>query len=99
MAWWMTDPDNVLFYKAPAEAAVGVASIVGTDNKPLRLEIEALYQDAQKMLRLITHDGLFIVNPVTRKVIRHYYLNNQPYAVNSLCCYRKHPTATFGWVH
>lgn len=88
-AWWMTDPDNVLFYKAQEEAAVGVASILGSDNKPVRLEIEALYQDAQKMLRFITHDGLFIVNPVTRKVIKHYYLKNQPYAVNSLCCYRE----------
>jgi signal transduction histidine kinase/DNA-binding response OmpR family regulator/ligand-binding sensor domain-containing protein len=89
LAWWMTDPDNVLFYKASAEAAVGVASLQGIDNKPIRLEIESLYQDAQRMLRFITHDGLFIVNPVTRKVIRHYYLKDQPYAVNSLCCYRE----------
>ncbi len=88
-AWWMTDPDNTLFYKAAHDVAVGVATIIGVDNKPVKLEIEALYQDGQKMLRIVTHDGLFIVNPSSRKVIRHYYLKDQPYAVNSLCCYRE----------
>jgi signal transduction histidine kinase/DNA-binding response OmpR family regulator/ligand-binding sensor domain-containing protein len=86
-AWWMTDPDEYLFYKAPGESKVSMVSIIGTDNKPLKLEIEAIYRDAQQMLRLITHQGLFVVNPVTKRVVTHYYLDNKPYSMNSLCCY------------
>lgn len=86
-AWWLTDPDDFLYYKAPNDNTIQVATITGLDNKPVKLEIETLFPDAQNMLRFVTHQGLFIVNPATRRVIAHYYLKNKPYSVNSLCCY------------
>lgn len=85
--WWLTDPDNLLFYKAPGQANVEVATIYDADGKERRLEIETVFWDEQKMLRIVTHDGLFVVNPVTRHIVKHYYLANKPYYVNSLCCY------------
>ena len=88
-AWWFTDPDDFLFYKAPNDNKVTVASIIGTDNKVIKLEVEAIFRDAQNRMRLVTHQGLFIVDPNTRKVVAHYYLKDKPYSVNSLCCYRE----------
>jgi len=85
--WWMTDPDNLLFYKAPDQEKIEVATLYEADGKERKLEIETIFWDEQKMLRIVTHDGLFVVNPVTRHIVKHYYLPDKPYYVNSLCCY------------
>ncbi|SDE01101.1 Signal transduction histidine kinase [Pedobacter soli] len=85
--WWMTDPDKPFFYKRKNQAETEIVRIVGSDNKPMDVEIEALYIDQAGHLRLITHQGLFVVERNNLKVLKHYFIRNGPYAVNHLCCY------------
>lgn len=83
---WMSDPDKLTLYKKTAQG-VKVQQVTGADNKKMNLEIEALYIDAEGHLRLITHQGLFIVSRRTLRVLRHYRIENAPYAANMLCSY------------
>jgi signal transduction histidine kinase/ligand-binding sensor domain-containing protein/DNA-binding response OmpR family regulator len=85
--WWMTDPDKPFFYKRKGQAATEMVKIFGADNKPLDVEIEALYINEQNNLVLVTHQGLFVVDRNTLKVLKHYFIKNGPYSANHLCCY------------
>lgn len=85
--WWMTDPDKIFFYKRKDQTGTEIIKIIGADNKPLAIETEALYIDQQSNLRLITHQGLFVVDRNTLKVLKHYFMKDRPYSANHLCCY------------
>jgi len=86
-AWWMADPDKPFFYKKENDAETKVIKVSDANNKPLNLEVEALYMDTQNRLRLITHQGLFIVDRNTLKVVKHYFVNGGPFSANHLCSY------------
>nr|WP_199156077.1 hybrid sensor histidine kinase/response regulator transcription factor [Pedobacter sp. ASV2] len=85
--WWMTDPDKTFFYRRKKQGGTEIVRIIGTDGKPLDAEIETLYIDGQSNLRLISHQGLFVVDRNSLKVLQHYFIKNGPYAVNHLNCY------------
>lgn len=85
--WWMTDPDKTFFYRRKKQGETEIVRIIGTDGKPLDAEIETLYIDGQSNLRLISHQGLFVVDRNSLKVLQHYFIKNGPYAVNHLNCY------------
>jgi len=90
-AWWMTDPDKPFFYKQSGipGALPEMVRIVGNDNIPLDVEIEAVYIDKQDHLRLVTHQGLYIVDRKSLKVLKHYFIENGPYSINHLRCYHE----------
>lgn len=83
---WMSDPDKSMLYKK-TNKGVSTQQVVGADNKKLNLEIEALYIDTDGHLRLITHQGLFVVSRKTLQVLREYRIESAPYATNMLCSY------------
>ena len=85
--WWMSDPDRSFFYRRKDQANIEVIKITGADNKPLDVEVEALYMDPQNNLRLISHQGLFIVDRNTLKVLKHYFIKDGPFSANQLCSY------------
>lgn len=85
--WWMTDPDKSFFYRRKNQANAENVRVIGADNKQLDLEIEALYIDQQQNLRLITHQGLFVVDRNTLKVVKHYFIKSGSYAANHLCSF------------
>ena len=87
--WWMTEPDKPYFYKRNNEATIETVRILGADNKPIEVGIEALYIDQQNNLRLITQQGLFVVDRVTLKVLMHHVIKDAPYAANHLVCYQE----------
>ncbi|MEJ5961541.1 hybrid sensor histidine kinase/response regulator transcription factor [Pedobacter immunditicola] len=87
--WWMTDPDRPFLYKRSGQGAVEMINVVGTDNKKLNLEVEAIDLDKQNNLRLITHQGLFIVDRSTLKVLKHYLVKDLSYSANYLGSYYK----------
>lgn len=85
--WWMTDPDKSFFYKRKGQNSTEIIKILGANNEKLDLEIEALYIDRQNNIRLITHQGLFVADRNTQKVLKHYFINDGLYSANHLCCY------------
>ena len=85
--WWMTDPDKTFFYKRKNQGETEMVKIIGADGKSIDIEIEALNLDRQNNLRLISHQGLFVVNKNSLKILKHYFIKNGPYAVNHLNCY------------
>lgn len=87
--WWMTEPDKNFFYRRNNLGATEQVRVVDLNGKQLDLEVEALYLDQQSNLRLITHQGLFIVDRKTLRVLKHYFIKDSPYSVNQLCCYHE----------
>lgn len=87
--WWMTDPDQSFFYRRKSRSETEVVKIIDVNNEKLDLKIEALYIDKQNNLRLITHQGLFVVDRNTLKVLKHYLIKDGPYSANYLCCYHE----------
>ncbi|SER97423.1 hybrid sensor histidine kinase/response regulator transcription factor [Pedobacter rhizosphaerae] len=87
--WWMTDPDKNFFHrkKNQAFAETEIVKLIGANGQALDVEIEAISLDQQQNLRLVSHQGLYIADPKTLKVLRHYVIKNGPYSVNHLCSY------------
>jgi len=86
--WWMTDPDKNFFHRKKSQAAeTEMVKLTGANGQALDLEIEAISFDKQQHLRLVSHQGLYIADPKTLKVLRHYVIKNGPYSVNHLCSY------------
>lgn len=85
--WWMADPDKPFFYKSKLGALPQMVRVIGKDNQPLDVEIEAIYLDEENNLRLVSHEGLFIADRKSLKVLKHYFIKNAPYSVNHLRCY------------
>jgi len=85
--WWMSDPDRSFFYRKKQKGPVELVRVTGTDGKVLSSEVEAVFINKQNQLCLVTHQGFFIVDPSTLKVIKHYLIKDPSYAANYLCSY------------
>lgn len=85
--WWMTDPDKSFLYRKKAQSGIEMVKVNGTDGKKLNLEVEALYVDAQNQLCLVSHQGFFVVDIHTLKVLKHYTIKDTSYSANYLCSY------------
>ena len=87
--WWMSDPDKSFFHRKKNQraAATEIVKLIAANGRALDIEIEAISLDQQQHLRLVSHQGLYIADPKTLKVLRHYVIKNGPYAVNHLCSY------------
>lgn len=90
--WWMTDPNQPFLYKRKKNADTEIVKITGANNEKLNLDIAALYLDNQHNLRLITQQGLYVVDRNTYKVLKHYLIPDAPYSANNLSCYQKSST-------
>lgn len=90
--WWMTDPNQPFLYKRKKNADTEIVKITGANNEKLNLDIAALYLDNQHNLRLITQQGLYVVDRNTYKVLKHYLIPDVPYSANNLSCYQKSST-------
>lgn len=86
--WWMTDPDKNFFHRKRNEVAeTEMVKLIVANGQVLDVEIEAISLDQQQHLRLVTHQGLYIADPKTLTVLRHYVIKDGPYSVNHLGCY------------
>ncbi|WP_443946736.1 response regulator [Pedobacter sp. AW1-32] len=85
--WWMTDPDRPFFYRKKNDAGIEMVKVIASNGKRIDLEVETLFIDDQNRLCLITHQGFFVVDRTTLKVLEHHFIKNAAYAVNSLCSY------------
>ncbi|WP_199117502.1 hybrid sensor histidine kinase/response regulator transcription factor [Pedobacter sp. ASV28] len=87
--WWMSDPDKTFFYRKKPQGAIEMVRVTGADGKALGLEVEALYIDKRNQLCLVTHQGFFIVDQNTLKVLKHYLINDPSYSANYLCSFNQ----------
>lgn len=85
--WLMTDPDRPFFYRKKPGGGIEMLKILDDKSKPINLQIEGSYLDEQDRLCLVTHQGFFIVDRTTLKVIKHYLIKDDSYTANYLCSY------------
>lgn len=85
--WWMTDPDKSFFYKKTAQGPIEMTRVIGANGEKLYLEIEALFLNKQNQICLVTHQGFFVVDPNTQKVLKHYMIKDASYSANYLCSF------------
>lgn len=84
---WMTNPDAELMYKDLKSGKVEIVSLFDSKGKPVRMQIETLFRSKGNNLWLITHKGAYIIDVNTRRIVKHYYIENVPYSVNNLSSY------------
>jgi signal transduction histidine kinase/DNA-binding response OmpR family regulator/ligand-binding sensor domain-containing protein len=84
---WITDPDAELMYKDKKRNTIEIVSILDSKGNPIRLQVETLFRDNGNNLWLITHKGVYVIDVTTRRVIKHYYIEDAPYTTNNLCVY------------
>ncbi|HEY6914334.1 MAG TPA: two-component regulator propeller domain-containing protein, partial [Paludibacter sp.] len=84
---WLTDPDADLMYKDLKNGTVKVVSLSDSRGKPVRMQIETLFRDKGNNLWLITHNGAYIIDVNTKRIVKHYYIKAAPYSVNNLSSY------------
>ena len=84
---WMTNPDSELMYKDLKNGIIKVVSLFDSKGKPVKMQIETLFRDKGNNLWLITHDGAYIIDANTRRIVKHYFIENAHYSVNYLSSY------------
>ena len=84
---WMTDPDAELMYRDAKTGTIKAVQFSDKQGNPVRIHIETLFRDDEGRLWLVSHGGAYIVDAVTRRIVKHYYIKEAPYAVNNLCSY------------
>lgn len=84
---WMTDPDYHLMYKDKKKGTIKIAHISDSTGNRVRMQIETLFRDKGNNLWLITHNGAYIIDVTTKRVVKRYYMEDAPYAVNNLCSF------------
>ena len=84
---WMTDPDSELMYMDARTHVVETVRFADEQGNPIRMRIETLFHDERGNLWLVTYEGAYVIDVDSRRVLRHYYIEGAPYAVNQLCSY------------
>ena len=84
---WMTDPDSKLMYKDFKRGKIEEVTILDSKNNPIRMQIETLFRYKGNNLWLVTHNGAYIVDVNTRRVLKHYFIENASYSKNNLCSF------------
>ncbi|MGJ1409839.1 response regulator [Sphingobacterium thalpophilum] len=85
--WWMTDPDKPFIYRKQPQGSIEMVNVIGANGKKLNLEVEALYLNEQEQLCLISHQGFFMVDTRSLKVLKRYMVKDTAYSANYLCSY------------
>lgn len=84
---WLTNPDAELLFRHAQSGRVETVRLTDPAGKTVRLHVETLFHDSRGALWLVTHNGAYVVDAGTRRIRRHYYVEDAPYAVNNLCSY------------
>ncbi|MFV0390437.1 MAG: response regulator [Paludibacteraceae bacterium] len=84
---WMTDPDSELMYKDMKKGIVRAVALFDSHGKPVKMQVETLFRGKGNNLWLITHHGAYIIDIRTKRIVKHYYIENKSFSVNNLCSY------------
>ena len=84
---WLTDPDSRIMYKDKKKGTIETVSFFDSKGEPVRMHIETLFRDKGNSLWLITHGGVYVVDVTTRRILKHFYIEDAPYSINNLCSF------------
>ncbi len=84
---WMTDPDADLMYKENRKGGVEAVSVFDSEGNAVRMQVETLFRDKAGSLWLVTHSGAYVIDPASRRIVKHYYIDDGSFAMNNLCSY------------
>lgn len=84
---WLTNPDAELMYGDAGSGTVETVYLTDDRGNEVRPHVETLFHDGQGRLWLVTHDGAYVVDAASRRILAHYYLEDAPYSENNLCSY------------
>ena len=85
---WMTDPDAGLMKMDLRTHEFSDVRIYDLDGNAVdRLRPETLFMDGRGHLWLVTHNGLYEVEPRSCTVLGHRLIPNAPYSANDLCSF------------
>lgn len=84
---WMTDPDSELMYKDLRTGVIQVVSLSDSKGNPVKMQVETLFRNKGNNLWLVTHEGAYIIDVKTKRIVKRYFIENVPYSVNNLCSY------------
>lgn len=85
---WLTDPDAEFYYKDLKTSTMKMVLLTDAEGKAIEMQIECMYRNAENNeLWLITHQGIYIMDIPTRKIINHHHIKEVSYPVNFLHCY------------
>lgn len=85
--FWLTDPDAELMFWNRSTGKVENVIFYDEKGRKIRLRVETLYHDDSGNLWLMTHDGVFVMDPAERKILRRLWLDGYSHAENNICCY------------
>ena len=85
--WWITDPNQTFFYRKKDNQKIEIVRAKNKEEKTLDLHIQALYEDKEGHLRLITQEGFYVVNKSSLSIIDAHIIDNPSYNANYLCSY------------
>lgn len=88
---WLADPDASMVYGNLSTGAVSVAEFLDSDGRKIRLRCEDLFHDEDGALWVVSRRGLYKTDPMSRRILQHYYSTDAPYAYNNLSCYWRSP--------
>lgn len=86
---WMTNPDYKLVYKDFKTGKTEVIDLFDSKGHRIRTHIETLFRGKGDNLWLMTHEGVFIMNVKTRRIVKHYFIANVSHSVNNICSFYK----------
>ncbi|MFR0773710.1 MAG: hypothetical protein ACLSH3_07870 [Alistipes finegoldii] len=84
---WLTNPDAELMYGDAGSGTVETVYLTDDRGNEVSPHVETLFHDGQGRLWLVTHDGAYVVDAASRRILAHYYLEDAPYSENNLCSY------------
>ena len=74
-------------YGDAGSGIVGAVHLTDDRGNEVRPHVETLFHDGQGRLWLVTHNGAYVVDAASRRILAHYYLEDAPYSENNLCSY------------
>jgi signal transduction histidine kinase/DNA-binding response OmpR family regulator/ligand-binding sensor domain-containing protein len=86
---WLSDPDSDLKFMNRKTGSVEIIRPKGKAEAEVRLRVETFFHDEYGELWLVTHSGVYVLDPVTREISEHYFIEDEDYVLNQLCCYCK----------
>ena len=75
---WLTDPDAELMYKDARTGRVEAVRLTDEQGNTVRIHIETLFHDEAGDLWLVGHDGAYVVDPDTRRILKRHYIGEAP---------------------
>lgn len=84
---WLNATTDGLFYKDLKTNRIRKITVNQNGKDIVLPEVESLYRDKEDYLWLFSHEGVYVMDVHTYKVVKHHLINSRNYSVNMLICH------------